>query len=192
VGPSCSFTVTVNDTQAPSIVCPANLTSSTVNAGDASVAVSFNGPTASDNCPGVSVACAPPSGSAFPKGTTTVTCTATDAVNNKTTCAFTVKVFDYVIVDDTNGRMLRFISTTGEYDFFDCRKGTSLSGQGQVTLTSCKTELRDLGGNPKLPDRSITATANSCTRAGSASITYAGVTSTLNDVNLSNNINRCP
>lgn len=93
---------------------------------------------------------------------------------------------------DANGRILRFISTTGEYDFFDCRKDTSLSGLGQVTISSCKTELRDSGPNAKLPDRSVSATANPCAKTGTASVTYQGVTNGLTDGNMSDNINRCP
>lgn len=42
----------------------------------------------------VPVVCSPPSGSAFPKGTTTVTCTATDACNNAASCSFDVTVQD--------------------------------------------------------------------------------------------------
>src|SRR5262249_35747644 len=38
--------------------------------------------------------CSPSSGTAFPKGTTTVTCTATDASGNQSTCQFTVTVND--------------------------------------------------------------------------------------------------
>lgn len=184
---ACSFTVTVIDTQAPTIVCPGNIIANTVNAGDASVAITFAAPTAADNCPGVSVACVPPSGSFFPRGTTNVTCTATDAASNQASCTFTVKVFDYVIVDDSNGRILRFLSTTGEYDFFDCRKSKSVSGQGQVTINSCKTELRDTR-----TDRTVTVLTNPCTKAGSATVIYQGVTYTLNDANLSNNIVKCP
>lgn len=40
------------------------------------------------------VACVPPSGSSFPAGTTTVDCTATDAVGNAASAAFTVTVVD--------------------------------------------------------------------------------------------------
>jgi hypothetical protein len=189
---TCSFTVTVVDTQAPTIVCPANLIANTANAGDNSVAVTFAAPTAADNCSGVNIACVPPSGSFFPRGTTTVTCTATDASGNQTSCAFTVKVFDYVIVDDSNGRILRFISTTGEYDFFDCRKNQSLSRFGVVTISSCKATLTDVGPDTKHPDRNVSVTANPCTKVGSASVTYGGVTATLTDANLSNNIVRCP
>src|ERR1051325_9754764 len=38
------------------------------------------------------IVCAPPSGSAFPVGTTKVTCTATDSSRNSSTCSFNVKV----------------------------------------------------------------------------------------------------
>ena len=42
----------------------------------------------------VPVVCIPPSGSAFPVGTNTVTCSATDACGNSTNCTFTVTVTD--------------------------------------------------------------------------------------------------
>jgi len=38
------------------------------------------------------VVCVPPSGSLFPRGTTFVTCTATDASGNQATCGFPVTV----------------------------------------------------------------------------------------------------
>ena len=81
---SCTFTVTVNDNQAPTVSCPGNI--SGVSAG----VVNYTTPTASDNCPGATVACSPASGSSFPVGTTTVTCTATDASNLTGSCTFTV------------------------------------------------------------------------------------------------------
>src|SRR5205807_9193773 len=85
---TCSFTVTVNDTENPSITCPANIVTSTA-VGQCSTAVTFT-PTASDNCPGVSVVCTPASGSTFAKGTNNVLCTATDSSSNTTSCSFTV------------------------------------------------------------------------------------------------------
>jgi hypothetical protein len=49
--------------------------------------------TATDNLdPSPSVVCVPPSGSLFPRGTTLVTCTATDASGNESTCEFLVTV----------------------------------------------------------------------------------------------------
>jgi hypothetical protein len=47
---------------------------------------------ASDNCPGVTFVCSAASGSTFPIGTTTVTCTATDTSGNTASCSFTVTV----------------------------------------------------------------------------------------------------
>ncbi|HEX5732498.1 MAG TPA: HYR domain-containing protein [Blastocatellia bacterium] len=92
-GPTCSFTVTVNDAQPPSITCPANVTQAN-DPGQCGAAVNFPLPTASDNCPGVTASCSPTSGSFFPVGTTQVTCTATDASGNMASCNFTVTVND--------------------------------------------------------------------------------------------------
>src|SRR5439155_15271112 len=70
---ACTFTVTVNDGEAPVIAgCPANQTVST-DAGVCTAVVSY-APTATDNCDSsVTVGCNPVSGSAFPKGTAHVT-----------------------------------------------------------------------------------------------------------------------
>lgn len=90
---SCQATVTVVDTTPPTISCPADIIRSN-DAGQCAAVVSFSA-TASDNCPGVgAVSCLPASGSAFPKGTTTVTCSATDASSNTGSCSFTVTVND--------------------------------------------------------------------------------------------------
>jgi len=49
--------------------------------------------TATDNCDLTpSIVCAPPSGSLFPIGTTTVTCTATDDCGNTDSCTFDIEV----------------------------------------------------------------------------------------------------
>ncbi len=52
--------------------------------------------TATDNAPGVTKACAPPSGSTFAIGTTTVSCTATDGAVNTASKSFQVKVLGAV------------------------------------------------------------------------------------------------
>ncbi|MDT8322814.1 MAG: HYR domain-containing protein [Bacteroidota bacterium] len=91
-GDDCSFTVTVNDTQKPSITCPDPIVVGN-DPGECSAVVNFSA-TVSDNCPGVTYACSPPSGTAFPVGVTVVTCTATDAAGNTESCNFTVTVND--------------------------------------------------------------------------------------------------
>ncbi|HJQ26201.1 MAG TPA: HYR domain-containing protein [Blastocatellia bacterium] len=86
---SCFFLVTVSDRQAPTIRCPENV-SMTLPATQSSAVVNYPAPTVSDNLPGVTVSCTPPSGSTFPVGTTTVTCAAVDASGNRSTCGFNV------------------------------------------------------------------------------------------------------
>ncbi len=83
-GPSCSFTVTVNDTQPPTITCPANI-SVPAQPGTNSAIVNYPDPAVTDNCPGAPApVCNPASGSSFPVGITTVTCTTGANCTNKT------------------------------------------------------------------------------------------------------------
>lgn len=77
------------DTTPPNITCPANITTP-VDLGKCTAAVHFM-PTVSDNC-AVSAVCSPPSGAAFPLGTTTDTCTATDQAGLTARCSFNVTV----------------------------------------------------------------------------------------------------
>ncbi|MEK7675575.1 MAG: HYR domain-containing protein [Verrucomicrobiota bacterium] len=88
---SCSFTVTVLDTEKPVVNCPANIVASN-DPGTCSRANVLFTATASDNCPGVTIAYSIAPGSTFPVGTTPVTVTATDASGNQTTCTFTVTI----------------------------------------------------------------------------------------------------
>jgi hypothetical protein len=129
---SSSFTVTVNDTQAPTITCPPTQTRTLVNPADATVVVTYPSPAYSDNCAGTAVVCVPPSGAAFPAtGVTTVTCTATDASGNSSSCAFNVAIFDVCLQDESmSGTVLVFNSYTGDYVF--CCGGTTYTGRGTV------------------------------------------------------------
>ncbi|MBI5914487.1 MAG: HYR domain-containing protein [Bacteroidetes bacterium] len=90
---TCQVTVTVNDTLAPVITCPADISQST-DAGDCTAVVTWATPTAVDNCANVTITCTPPSGTAFPVGDSTVVCIAEDASGNRDTCEFVVTVFD--------------------------------------------------------------------------------------------------
>ena len=89
---SASDTVTVEDTQDPVVTCPTDITQNN-DPGVCGAVVTFT-PTATDNCPGVTVSSVPASGSVFPVGITTVTVTATDASGNTDTCTFDVTVND--------------------------------------------------------------------------------------------------
>jgi hypothetical protein len=83
---TCSFTITVNDNEAPVISnCPGNINS----CGASPVWVP---PTAADNCSVSSFSRDQTSGSFFNPNTTTVTYTATDDAGNSATCSFDVTV----------------------------------------------------------------------------------------------------
>ncbi|WP_134704978.1 HYR domain-containing protein [Ammoniphilus sp. YIM 78166] len=86
----CSFAVTVNDTEPPQLTC--NDMTVPADPGQCSAVVSEYDVTVSDNCPGVTLVCDPPPGSAFPMGPSTVNCTATDAAGHQTSCSFTITV----------------------------------------------------------------------------------------------------
>lgn len=87
---SCSFPVTVQDLEPPQVFCNQNI-SVTTGPGQTSVPVAYSA-SAVDNCASSGSVCSPPSGSLFPIGVTTVTCTATDAAQNSASCSFTVTV----------------------------------------------------------------------------------------------------
>jgi hypothetical protein len=87
--PPCSFTVTVQDTENPVIMCPAPIVVDAVSPQGATVSFSV---TATDNCSVASVTSVPPSGSLFRIGTTTVNDDAGDPSGNHVSCSFTVHV----------------------------------------------------------------------------------------------------
>jgi hypothetical protein len=132
--------------------------------GAACQVVNYTTPTPTDNCPGVTVLCTPPSGSCLPPGTTTVTCTATDASGNTATCSFTVTVFDVALQDDSDPSIvLMWNSTTGQYLF--CCKGTTFTGTGKSTIKGCVFTLQH---NPA--DRRVLGRVDKAAHAGNASI----------------------
>jgi uncharacterized repeat protein (TIGR01451 family) len=95
---TCSFTVTVKDTQAPVLSnCPAPITR-TADAGSCTAQVNLTAPTASDNCEGVTVGGTRSDGaslaSPFPVGNTTISWIARDAAGNlsATPCTQTISV----------------------------------------------------------------------------------------------------
>jgi hypothetical protein len=86
-----TFTVTVQDTLAPKLTVSTNRTATATAANGATV--TYTAPTATDIVDGsVAAGCDKPSGSVFPLGTTTVTCTAADAAGNVGEKQFTVTV----------------------------------------------------------------------------------------------------
>ncbi len=105
---SCSFTVTVNDTENPTITCPVNIQANT-DAGICAGTVATPNPVTADNCAvtkqtwtlsGATTGSSSLTGinnlgtTLFNKGITTVTYTIEDAAGNVATCSYTVTVRD--------------------------------------------------------------------------------------------------
>ncbi len=156
VGPSCSFTVTVNDTEPPAITCPPTAIA-------APGVVTYPDPTVSDNCMGATFACVPASGSVFPLGMTTVTCTAMDAAGNTAMCTFTVATFN-VSVTGSSGVLL-VNTTTGDYVI--CCGGMIVSGKGRMKVKGCTLTLEQ---GATETDRRLLATINTCQQTGTATL----------------------
>ena len=92
---TATFTVTITDSEAPTITdMPANITQ-TADAGTCGAVVNWTEPTIADNCALAANGGDYASGDTFPVGTTTVTYTAADASgNNATAQTFTITVTD--------------------------------------------------------------------------------------------------
>lgn len=104
---TCSFILTVDDLQTPTITCPGAQTRNTnpSQCTYSAMGTEFNPTAFSDNCPGTSISyslsgattgngATTLAGKVFNKGLTTVTWKATDASNNTSICSFIVDVKD--------------------------------------------------------------------------------------------------
>lgn len=95
---TCSFRITVIDTEVPVISCPGNIAVNSAPNSCASAAVTYPAVTATDNCmppaPTVVLIGGLPSGSNFPGGVNIVTWRATDGSSKTATCSFKVTVTD--------------------------------------------------------------------------------------------------
>ena len=182
---------TGGDTLPPQISCPSNVTAvSAITCPPAiSAVVNFPTPTATDNCPAdVAVVCNPPSGSTFPVGTSTVTCTATDAAGQTTTCTFTVTLFNACLQDDTNpGNVILFNTQTGEYRA--CCGGVVIAaGVGTVYRQGCDVTLQHYAATWR-----VTAKWGSMYNKGGAAVQSlpGTVSCTITDRDTRNNTCQC-
>jgi HYR domain-containing protein len=94
-GPSCSFSVKVQDTQPSTITCPGGMTKFT-DPGQFTAKVNPGTPVASDNCSTVSVtgvrSDGKPLSAPYPLGVTVITWTAKDGAGNTDSCSQTIVV----------------------------------------------------------------------------------------------------
>ena len=161
----CSFTVTVNDIEDPTITCPADITVSN-DSGQCSAVVTYNTPVGQDNCPNANTTqtAGLGSGSTFPVGTTTETYEVTDAAGNTATCSFTVTVNDTedptitcpadITVDNDPGECDAVVTYTEPTGSDNCpgavtnrTNGLGSGGTFQVGTTTETYEVTDGAGN---------------------------------------------
>jgi large repetitive protein len=92
---TCSFTVTINDKEAPKIICLDDIIIND-DPGKCGAIVTYLTPIGTDNCTGAITTqiAGLASGSEFPKGTTVNTFMVTDAAGNTATCSFNVTITD--------------------------------------------------------------------------------------------------
>ena len=86
---SCTFMVTVSDTQPPKLTCPADSSVTTLDAAGASPSFAA---TVTDTASAATLAYEPPQGSLLPLGSNVIQVTATDKAGNASTCSFNVEV----------------------------------------------------------------------------------------------------
>ncbi|MGH9800312.1 MAG: HYR domain-containing protein, partial [Blastocatellia bacterium] len=175
----------------PIITCPTDRDVIALTPGSITATVNFPDPMVVDNCPGAVVVCAPASGSAFPLGLTTVTCTATDSGGATASCSFTVTVWDASIRDENSGDYLLFNTFTGEYKYVRCGvDGFTMIGQGEIKRTGCTVTLHDDTRVNASYDRCVIAPRNT----GGATIKrlQPDTTFVLKDRNILNNSPSCP
>jgi len=126
---ACSFRIIIRDSERPALTCPSDIVLDGSNGTCAPIAT-YN-PAVSDNCPGVTLTCVPPSGSTFPQGTNRVTCNALDTSGNMTSCAFSVTVRLQPLAASPLQSQIRCVGETATFT-------TSVSGSGPVTFTWLK------------------------------------------------------
>jgi hypothetical protein len=143
----CSFTVTVLDTEAPEASCPGDITVGN-DVDMCSAVVDFNF-SATDNCPGVTVAAVPPSGTAFPVGTTEVQVTATDLAGNTDMCSFTIAVLDTQnpVITCPETIDIEFVSTHEAIATFEATATDNCDDDPTIVCTPPSGSIFEIGHN---------------------------------------------
>ena len=130
-----TFTVTVIDTTPPSLTLPANITREATSPSGATATFSASATDLVDGSIGVT--CTPPSGSTFALGTTTVTCTATDANHNTINGTFSVTVVDTTppVLTLPSNMTIEATSPAGAVATFSATASDLVDGTVGVTCT---------------------------------------------------------
>jgi len=172
----CSITCPPPQVATAAVSCPI-ATSATVN---------FPPPVTTGTC-GVAT-CSPASGSVFPVGVTTVTCSTTAGPS----CSFTVTVNSFCLQDDSSpGNVVQVNAQTGDFTF--CCGGVAVaSGRGTLTTRGCTGSIDASKGDRQVHIQWDTA-ANNGLGAGTAYVQKLSSKTIcqITDRNMSNNSCQC-
>jgi hypothetical protein len=186
----CSFKVTVKDVQLPTINCPGDKIGVTTTPCDAGIVVNYPAPVVGDNCPNnLQVVCSPASGTVFPVGTTSVTCTVTDGGGNQAQCSFKVTIFNVWLQDESNpATVLLFNSLSGAYRLCYPGSNQAVTGVGIVMKQGCSATLQH-----NTAERRVMASLDGGTNKGNASYQSppGSLKATIIDKNVLNNTTIC-
>jgi hypothetical protein len=184
---TASFVVTVAESSPPVIVVPADITAAATGPSGAKVSFPV---TATDPVDGALVsACAPASGSTFPIGTTTVSCSATDRAGNGAAASFTVTVPPpsgpvitvpaYRVLGALNSQgdpVTYSVSATDQIDNTDPVTCTPASGATfRIGTTSVACTATDSGGRTATASFDVTVLPPAAPATAAAPIAHAAV-----------------
>jgi hypothetical protein len=150
---SCSFTVTVIDTEPPAIADQPDIVVTATSAAGANV--TFDNPAATDNSGQIHVACTPGSGSLFAIGRGTVVCTATDGSGNRAHSEITVDVV-YRICTQHDSEKPKQAGSTIPIKLELCAADTSNLSSSSIVLhaVSLTHVSTNVTGEPEAPGNS--------------------------------------
>jgi len=150
---SCSFRVTVIDTEPPAIADQPDRVAIATSAAGANV--TFDKPAATDNSGQVQVACTPGSGSLFAIGRSSVVCTATDGAGNRAHSEFTVDVV-YGICTQYDSEKPKQAGSTIPLKLELCAADTSNLSSSSIVLhaVSLTHVSTNVTGEPEAPGNS--------------------------------------
>jgi hypothetical protein len=136
---TCGFNVTVVDNELPVMAnCPSDIVAYINEVAVCDKIVTWQEPSASDNCPGVVMTQNYFPGSSFPIGTTTVNYTVTDNAGNTVSCSFDVTVIDQASPEITvvgGTRLVLQNPTAQSYQWIDCTTGNPIPGATGTSFT---------------------------------------------------------
>ena len=100
----------------------------------------------------------------------------------------TYRAFDIVLQDDADpNEVLQINSITGDYQFLNCATGLTVDGRGGAVRFGCNFSFGSGGGNKGGP-ATVSASVNTCTNQGTATVRLNnGTTFNINDTNTLNN-----